>query len=89
MGLLIGTVLGLVLGWGVARLHPAVDGGVLVGLGAGALGGWLGALWLDDAFAGSLAGSGLAGAAAGGALCGMVLALVAGVTVVQVRARRG
>ncbi|WP_297083936.1 hypothetical protein [uncultured Demequina sp.] len=88
MLLLMGTVLGAFLGYGAVKIHPLLDGGAIVGIVAGALGGYVGARWFGEDLAAVIADSEIAGIAAAGALGGIVLALVAGPIVAAVRKRR-
>lgn len=77
METLLATILGAMTGSGAAKVHRWVDGGWLLNLLAGALGGYLGkGLWAD-ALTPALADSRLAGVAVAGAIGGILLALVA------------
>jgi hypothetical protein len=78
MSTLVALVFGVMLGMGASKLHPRVSGGLLLGAGAGAIGGLLGSLILGPFFAGIFSDVAMAGVAAGAAAGGIVLSLVAG-----------
>ncbi|MCB2412725.1 hypothetical protein LGT39_07690 [Demequina sp. TTPB684] len=80
METLVAVALGAISGCGAAKVHRLVDGGWLLNLVAGALGGYLGkSLWAED-LAPTLADSALAAAAVAGTFGGIALALAAGLT---------
>lgn len=81
--LAVGTFTGVC----ASRTHPNVNPGVLLALGAGALGGLAGAPLLGATFAGMLYDSTLAGATAAAALGGIAMALAAGIAMRQLRRR--
>ncbi|WP_143340704.1 hypothetical protein [Demequina sp. NBRC 110057] len=79
METLLGVVLGMMTGIGVASVHPLLDPGKLLALAVGALGGWIGTAWWGPMLTPHLADHSFAGAAVGGALGGAALALVGGI----------
>ncbi|WP_084106343.1 hypothetical protein [Demequina sp. NBRC 110056] len=81
---LVCVALGAILGYGVVKTHPSVNGGVITGVLAGALGAWLGMRWFHGLFDTVLSQS--PALVAGAAVGAMGLALLAGIGVVQLRA---
>ncbi|MFV0632917.1 hypothetical protein [Demequina sp.] len=85
---LVCVALGAMLGYGVIKVHALIDGGALIGIAAGALGGWLGARWWGPSLQEPLADSSFAGAVAGGAIGAVAFALLAGIGVGTFKAWR-
>lgn len=81
MELLITLVVGAMLGYGVAKAHPVVSAGPMIGVAAGVVGAWLGARMLGSTFASLLADHTFAGEIAGAAVGAMVLAAATGLGV--------
>lgn len=88
MELLITLAVGAMLGYGVAKAHPVVNAGPMIGVAAGVLGAWLGARMLGSTFASLLTDHRFAGEIAGGAVGAMVLAAATGLAVTLLRRRR-
>ena len=78
METLIALVFGVLLGYGAGKLHPRVNGGMVVNLIAGAIGGLIGAAALGPVFTPLFSDVELAGAAAGAAVGGAALTMIAG-----------
>ena len=87
METLIALTLGVLLGYGAGKLHPRVNGGMVVNVVAGAIGGLIGAALLGPVFSPFLADVDLAGAAVGAAVGGAALTVVAGFVLNRVSRR--
>jgi hypothetical protein len=76
--MVVAVLIGIMLGIGASKLHPAVNAGGLMAAAAGALGGLLGGFILGPVFASLFSDVAMAGLAAGAATGGAALALGAG-----------
>lgn len=88
MELLVTLAVGAMLGCGVAKTHPLVNAGAVIGAAAGVVGAWLGARALGGAFAPALSDHDFAAAIAGGAVGALILSAVVGAAVVALKRRR-
>ena len=87
METVIAVTLGVVMGYGAGKLHPRVNGGMVVNIIAGAIGGLIGAALLGPVFTPVLSDVALAGAALGAAVGGTVLTIAAGFALNRARGR--